>query len=709
MRLSKSNTIWIAVAVPVLVSAVSFVGNRFISSSPDPSEYPDAPFERVPAGYPRIIPLESGPSPDDAAATTRYRSERRAVAKYLTEEGAIRKASAKEREAVRAAAENNYVRARELAQEVLRNDPEAVPALRVLAEVEYEGEGNLPRALRIVRKARHLVEARGRTDPADADSREWYLRCLDLEYEILFTMDRCTEVLETVRLMEQVYPELPWRKIWPLFKLNRLDEAEQTIDATEKHGGWQMSVLNCRSALAQLRGDRRLDYEAVQKMVAYRPQSPVYWSNFAEAALGEFRLEEAEKAYLRSAKEAEKNGRDYIGTSYIALAQLYLQQGRFQETVDALRHARADRAKRPAYTLQVDQTKIDCSLALVLLALGREADAERFARRACEQPDRTGHSTRSRDGDALIHGVVLWTILESQLERLRETEAAMSWSERAAAIARRQSLAMEAWSLKHRLLRLMMEEDHWKVLCPYLLSDCNIESWLLGGVVQILPASAMAEALRQARDEETHPSAIAYFDAVEAELALSRGDPGKALELARKAMARLPAEKEKLLWNRVSAIGAEAARQLGQTDECLKLANQVLGSFPQVFRLLKARIPVHIEDDGSPLAQALARRLRGCARFFDEDRGLPIAIKTRGNHLTFEMFRLGKARHFEGSVPIAGDDSAVIERAAQRFFERLMSPAIDLTQVEINSLDGSPAVLQSQGAVDSLLDKLRPK
>lgn len=709
MHLSKPKTIWMAVAVPVVVSAVCFVGKKVNPSGPDAAEYPDAPFEKVAAGYPRIIPLESCPPPQDKAAYERYRAERRAVVRYLTEEGAIRKASPEEREAVRAAEEENYVRARELAHKVLRRDPDAVPALRVLAEAEYFGEGKLPRTLRIVRKARHLVEERGRADPADSDSREWYVRCLDLEYEVLCTMDRSEDALQAVRLLEQVYAPLPWRRIWPLFKVNRLDEADAAIDAAEKHGGWQLTVLNSRCCLAQLRGDRHLDYEAGQKMVAYRPQSAVFWSNFGEAALGDFRLEEAERAYLRSAKEAEKGGRDYIGTPYIALAQLYLQQGRFQESVDALRHARADRAKRPAYTLQVDQTQIDCSLALVLLALGRETDAERFARRAFEQPDRTGHSTRSNAGDALSHGVVLWTILESRNEQLREIEAATPWPARAAVFARRNALALEAWTLRHKLLRLMLDEDRWKVLRPYLRADCNVESWLLGGLVQMLPAGAMAEALRQARAEETHPAAIPYFDAIEAELALSRGDAQKALELARQAMATLPAEKEKLLRVRASAIGAEAARQLGQTEECLQLVNQVLSSFPQVFRLLKTRIPVHVEHDGSPLAQRLAQRLLRCPRFLEDRAGFLIMVKTRGNHLTFEMYRLAKARHFEGSVPIAGEEDAVIEAATERFFERLMSPAIELTQVEINSLDGSPTVLQSQAAVDSLLDKLRPK
>jgi hypothetical protein len=96
-------------------------------------------------------------------------------------------------------------------------------------------------------------------------------------------------------------------------------------------------------------------------------------------------------------------------------------------------------------------------------------------------------------------------------------------------------------------------------------------------------------------------------------------------------------------------------------------------------------------------------------RFIEDRDGFSIVIHTDGDRLAFEMFRLGKARHFAESVPVGEDGQQVVQAAAERFYQRLMSPTLDLTQVEINSLDGSPAALHSQAAIDTLLDKLRPR
>jgi tetratricopeptide (TPR) repeat protein len=673
------------------------------------SDYPDAPFLKVPKDYPEIIPLEARPSAQDKAALDRYREKRRAAYRRLAEEGAIRRVSAEEREAVLAVADDNYIRGRELAEKILRGNPQSAPALCALTEAEYYGESNLPRALGLVRRLRHLVEQRGLVDPADGDSREWYLRALELEYEILSTMDRSADALEVVRLLGQVYADLPSWKIWPLFKLNRLDEARQAIDAAHRQGGWKMTVLNCRSTLAQILGQRGPQYEAAEKMVEYAPHSPLLWRNFGESAEGDFRLDEAEKAFLRSAKEGETNELDYRGTPFTCLAQLYLQQGRFQEAVDSLRKARADRGRRPAFTLQEDQAEIDMSLALLLLALGQHQDAERFARRAYEHPDRTGHSTRTQDGDVLTDGVVLWTILQARIEELRERQAGAPWLDRAATGCRQAALEYQTWTLRRQLLKRLMQGEHWAILRPYLLTDCDVQPWLLGSVIRILPSGAAAEAIRRARAEETNPAAGPYFDAIEAELALDQNDLPRALELACRSMAGLPAEKEKLLRNRVSAVGAEAARRLGRTEECLRLANQAMADFPQVFRLLETRIPVRVQDDGSPLARALAGRLLASCRFVDDRDGFSIVIHRDENRLAFEMFRLGKARHFTDSVPIGKDGRQAVQAAVERFYQRLMSPTLDLTQIAINSLDGSPAALHSQQAIDTLLDKVRPR
>ena len=161
--------------------------------------------------------------------------------------------------------------------------------------------------------------------------------------------------------------------------------------------------------------------------------------------------------------------------------------------------------------------------------------------------------------------------------------------------------------------------------------------------------------------------------------------------------------------NRTAAVAAEAARRLGRPDECRRLANQALSDFPQVFRLLKIRIPIELKDDGSPLARRLAAALRSSPRFSVEPGGFPLEIRTEGKEAVFEMYRSNRTRHLYERLAIGDDETQTVDAALNRFYRRLMSPVLDLMQADIHSLDGSPVAVQSQHAVDSLLDVLRPR
>jgi tetratricopeptide (TPR) repeat protein len=202
-----------------------------------------------------------------------------------------------------------------------------------------------------------------------------------------------------------------------------------------------------------------------------------------------------------------------------------------------------------------------------------------------------------------------------------------------------------------------------------------------------------AEALRQARAEEDHPGAVPYFDAYEAEVALLRGDAEAALALARKALDRLPAAGEKLLRARVAAVAGEAARRLGKNAYGLALLQQALRDFPQAFRLLGTAIPVKVEHDGSALASDLAGRLLRSPRFAAAPDGFRVAIRSEDGKLIVEMFRAAGERHCQVGVTLSGQADAVAD-ALRQLHRKMMSPTLDLSQVDINSLDGSPSALQ---------------
>jgi hypothetical protein len=681
-------------AAALVAGAVASV--RLVRAKTDQAEYADAPFEPVGGDFPRIIRVrESVPW-----------LERARIGRFLTQDGAIRNASPEEREAVMdvtashylASREPNYLRGGGRARKVLRVNPESVPALYALGAARHYGEANLPRALFDVRRARHLLEGRGRQDPRDADSREWYLRVLEEEYRILADMDRPEEELRVVELLEKVYQPLPWLKVFPLIKLKRLDDAERAYRLMEGDGGWETRVLNTRAMLAEARRDRHGCYAAGKDMAGKKKYSAVLWHNFGLGCVNDFRLDEAEKAFGHSANLPHV---DYHGSPCQRLAVFHLQQGRVPEAWEAFKRGQGVRGTRPAHTLEQDQTFADRSFALLMLAVGRGEDAERFARRAYERPGRTGNTTDDQRTHTLLSGLVLWMALDTRVEELREAGAAGAGARGMVPDPRVQALRVEAWRLRRHLLEVLGDEAFLNELIrPYLPGQDDKESWVMPTVIRVLPPGVAVEAIRRARQAEGHPEAVPYFDALDAEVALIRGRPEEACRFARQALAKLPAAHERALRARVAAVGGEAARRLGQADECLALSGMALRDFPEAFRLLQLTIPVSIEHDGSPEARLLAEQLLRSPRFRADPAGFRAVLRRVGGRLRMALFRAGQEVHFEAAVSVGGDGDPAA--ALRRFHVRMMSPVLDLSATDVNTVGGLPVKQDEAGTRGTL-------
>jgi tetratricopeptide (TPR) repeat protein len=665
-------------------------------------EYPDPPFSPVSKDFPRIIALAEWPAAKDKKADAEAWENHRRIFKKLKEQGAYQRATPAERKALDANAESRYIDARELSEKVLKENPESVPALFVLAGA-LEGQGNLPQALFRIRTMRHLLQARGLANPEDADGREWYLRGLVREKEILHLMDRRLEELRTVELIEKVYgEELPWEKFWALIKLERFEEADAALQRTANTGRWPTHTLNNRITLESQKKHRTESYEVGKTCVADKAATALIWKNFSGCCQGDFRLKEAEEAMNKCVKMCQQGEKDFVRTPYIPQASFHLNQGRLPQAWEALNLADRDRKSRSARTQDQDRADMTSQVSAFLLVFGNSAEAERLARRAWEQPTRHGSSTDTEDNAALGNGVLYWNALRSRQEERKES-AAVSWLD-LLRDSEQQRLAMEAWMVKRALLKLLADDRFLnECLRPYLPHSPGAEPWLMGTFVQILPPGVAAEALRQARASESHPGAVPYFDAMEAELELRGGRSERALELASRALEHLPVE-EKLLRGRTAAVAAEAARLRNRMDECREYWNKALVDFPAASRLLQVAIPVRIEDDGSPLAQGLSRQLVRSPRFVQDPAGLRVVLKTEAGQLAFALYREGETLHFTERVPTEGQPEEVIAAAGKQFHERLTSPSFRLTLLQINSLGGRPS--GASATAQGLLNKM---
>jgi hypothetical protein len=651
------------------------------------AEYPDSPFTRLPADDPFTVLAEEEPPPEDAKARADYHEKWVSAFHRL-----YNRVTPEEWEAMGGAFSGQFVRARDLSLALLKKNPHSAAARLALVTVE-NGEGNLPRALLQVRNLRQFLYRQGLENPKDEVARDWFFLALRLEPSILQALSRSEEQLRAIDVLEQICRPMPELRAWPLIKLRRFSEARRVLQQAETSGRMSDELLGCRVLLAREAGLRKEQYDLGLQAVTARPDKGRLWAEFTNAALDDFRSQEAYDAAMKAAGLASS----YAG-GYATLCNCYIHQGRIVEAWDALKKFQEQRRLRPPFTLQYDADQLESTAASLLLLLGRCDAAARFARRRVEKPHRLGLLSADSRDDALGGDILLLDVLSNRLEELREEAASAAAGQGAAAESA--ALQWECWTLEKRVVRMLGDEDYLlKCLRPPRMQ--HVLPWLPGRVAR--------EALRRAREKEKHPSAAPYFDAMEAELAWIEGHDEDALALARKALAGLPGEFEKELRAKVAVVAGQSAWRLGQNEEMRSWFDEALRDCPAVFRMYRVALPVRLSDDGSPLAQALGRRLLASPRFREDAAGFSIALRTTGNELRFDLSRLQSVRHCAGFVTTEGKPSDVVAAAYRHFHRRLISPQLDLRPIDINFLEDCPFAVPPGDRIDATIGLLETR
>jgi hypothetical protein len=216
--------------------------------------------------------------------------------------------------------------------------------------------------------------------------------------------------------------------------------------------------------------------------------------------------------------------------------------------------------------------------------------------------------------------------------------------------------------------------------------------WLAGELVDVLGAGVVQVALDEARARDKRPGADAYYDAFATEVAVRAGEDESALAHAQRALAGL-SPGELLLRARTLALSAEAARTLGKPD-ALRYYEEAFQADPGVFRRLSLQVPVRFEVRGDDIAEKVASRLEGSPRLDVEDAGLLLRVDANHTGGTACLFSRDQSTLGCGRVTaIATDDAGTIAAKLVRdFHEKVFAPRIDMSQSDINSLDGTNLV-----------------
>ncbi len=602
--------------------------------------------------------------------------------------------------------EGKLIGAREVAEEVLAEDPDDFAGHFLLGIVLHRAEGSLPRAYYHLRRSRELFERRYGPTPTASSPWRWHaLGLAELAY-VTGSMGRHVDKIEYLNQRDGLYdPPWPADRGWPLMRLRRYEEAREAAEEGLLLND-RAQQATARTALCAIEAEqhhRQRANDACRAAVdlARRdgPQGPTVFTNAAEAALGVLRFDETERLILEGTDHFVSST---VSNPWMDLLLLYLGQGRVAPGLDALREMFRWRNRQPAFVHEQNRSEIDMAAVAFLLAAGRYEKAVTITERILSRPDRTGFSSSEED-----QMTAAAAILDAMAQRLRavELEESASWlpwrdalEARVAALRHR----ARAWtSTRRAAARMANARTLAATLRPYLAGSVELPEWLEGELVRIVGPGVMAAALDDARRSETLVGAVGYFDAFSAEIALRQGRDAAAMDLAGLAVQGLP-DSELMMQARLHAIGAKAALAAGARERALGFLDRALQLDPGVARTLDIALPTIFEAGGGPVAERALRHLRRSPRFRTVRGGSGFRLRVEADGAGGQAMLLGPRNTVLTRVrvtPRAGEDTeALARRLAAEVHEQAFSPRVDLTETDLRSLDGSPTAAGGRGA-----------
>lgn len=593
-----------------------------------------------------------------------------------------------------------YVKAREEAEKYLLEHPSSYVAHLALGMAQHYGEANFPKALFHETRALDLFEAAEGVQPTPSQPWRWHARILIGLTRAHGDLEHYDEQLAFMYRYNELYtPQLKAELAWPLMKKREFEKARLAVEEGLATGD-PYQVERAKNALCAIEyeaGDDEKSYEVCADAVEYGREhfgsaTAVDLGNFAEAARSVFRFDEAERLLM----EASKGGLSWYGNPWLELADLYMRAGRFAEALSALREVPRHRATRPAHVRDSDRNEARRSLAAFLLLMGRPDEALRITDKAAVLPDRRAHNSRDPEQDrsivALLDRQARLTLAELTVERA----AARPFYSRLWARGQALWLRFQAWMSARQAARFL--DDEARLVGTFALGTARsavMPPWLLGELIGALGPGVVRAAVTEMRTEDPRPGAAAYYDAVLAEVSLAQHEYDQAIEQAERALRKLQ-PGDALLRERVRAVFAKALSDPRQTTSFYE---EILGVDPGLFRRLGWALPAEVESSDAEIDRSLGRAVMRSPRFEQSSNGLRIQID--GARICL-FGRSGAA--WGCSVAELQEDEAeesYAQRIVDSFHAAIFSPRVDLSRIDINSLDGSNRV--TRNPLDMLL------
>lgn len=622
-------------------------------------------------------------------------------------------ASQEEREAWLFAEAGRHIRARELADQILKKHPDSFVAHLVIGFVNHYAEADFPRALFFLERALALFEAKYGETPDPSKPWRWHATLLKELANVHGTLEHYSERLAFIARFNMLYePDMIADRAWPLMKMGRYAEARAAADqglAMVERPSQRAIALNALCAIEFEAGNDGASYVACKRAVDEGRSgglevTAVDLTNFAESSRSLFKLDEAERIGL----EASELDVSWYGNPWVELAELYTREGRYVEALSALKRVPQYRAQRPPHVRDADRNETRRAIASFLLVTSRAEEAISVTDRALVLPDRRAHNSRDPAQDRVVIALLDRRAKLLLAEQKREAACSQPFYKRPLAWASALYLRMRALPGKALVERLLRDETRLSGIFRIgTAASAILPPWLAGELVEVLGAGVVQETLHKARAVDARAGAGAYYDAFEAEVALRAGDEARALELSNRAVGAL-APGELLLKARTLAVGAEAAWRLGRSPQAVQQYEEAFLADPGVFRRLELKVPVHMVVRGDATAEDVASRLSGSPRLRESEAGLTLRIDADRSRGSACLIARDHSEIACGRADAkAGDDaSALSAKIVSDFHEKVFAPRIDMGQTDINSLDGTNLVRDD--ALKTLFDGSGP-
>lgn len=640
--------------------------------------------------------------------------------------------------AITALGEGRFVRARELASRVLEGDPDSVLGLYVLASALHEGEGNIPRALHVIRRAREVLENSPGALPGSMYG-HWHQRILERQLWVLSDLGRYEELIGIAAKIRRLYrPAYFAVEVWPRMKRGEVELAREAAARAIATGNPYEEVI-ARNGLCAIDG-----LEACESMLAAVREHGVppglALRNVAVAVASAGQYERAERLLLESTEHPTPETNPWS-----LLTDVYLEQARFAEAASAAREMIDYAQHMPPRERQHSKAGELAVSASVLLLVGEPGRAAKLSEEAMSQPDRAAHWAGSSEEIAADVHLLHHAVHRSLEEIARETASVLPWYSELPSRWKALRHRVTAWSTARRLMPLLIDGGLRLRDAPEQLSEPSLSapSWLHVDAVSMLGPGPALDLIGELRRAGPHPGSSippelreALLSALETEAHALLGDAESCLQSGRAARAGLP-PADRMLRARLAARMAEAAWRLGDWERAAPLYDEVLRVDPATLRRIGGALPVaHGGCRSSTGCEALDRAL-GSPRF-TEDESSPFQLVESGGQLCLAASagaRLacaplqpanrtqderagspdaggrdaGDGRDAEAHEPLALETiDQPAARAALALIRKAFTPRIDVTQQALDSLDGAPTSrrgLESDTLGDLLWDR----